>query len=150
MRRQRAAPATPSCHATDTTSDDIVQVTRIDQIAIAVTDIDEALAFYANAFGLQPTSRRMLHDHGVEEAMIDIGGVWLQLVKPLGPDSPVTRFLERHGPGLHHLGFGVASLDAALDHLRATPMLHSSTTRRDRAVTAHQSHSCILAPPTGC
>lgn len=96
-----------------------MKVTRIDQIAIAVNDLDEALAFYARAFGLTPSSREVVASDGVEEAMIDVGGVSLQLIAPTSPDSPVGRFLASRGPGLHHLGFGVASVDAALDHLRA-------------------------------
>ncbi len=114
---------TPTMHGGQQTAhnddpDRTVHVTRIDQIAIAVADLDAALAFYAEAFGLTPRSRQRLEAHGVEEAMIDVGGVALQLVQPLGPDSHLARFLKRHGPGLHHLGFGVASIDDALEHLR--------------------------------
>lgn len=95
-----------------------MDVTRIDQIAIAVPDLDDALAFYERAFGLRPTSRERIEPDGVEEAMLDVGGVWLQLLQPTRDDSPIARFLDRHGPGLHHLGFGVGSVDDALDHLR--------------------------------
>ncbi len=97
-----------------------MQVTRVDQIAIAVEDLDEALEFYERAFGLSASSREILESEGVEEAMLDAGGVWIQLLRPLGEDSPVGRFLAARGPGLHHLGFGVASVADALDHLRAT------------------------------
>jgi methylmalonyl-CoA/ethylmalonyl-CoA epimerase len=95
-----------------------VDVTRIDQVAIAVEDLDAALAFYERAFGLTATSREVIESDGVEEAMLDCGGVWLQLLQPTRPDSPVGRFLERSGPGLHHLGFGVTSVTDALSHLR--------------------------------
>lgn len=95
-----------------------MDVTRIDQVAIAVEDLDAALAFYERAFGLTATSREVIESDGVEEAMLDCGGVWLQLLQPTRPDSPVGRFLERNGPGLHHLGFGVASVTDALGHLR--------------------------------
>ena len=95
-----------------------MDVTRIDQIAIAVEDLDEAIAFYERAFGLQVTSRERIESDGVEEAMLDVGGVWIQLLAPTREDSPVGRFLARSGPGLHHLGFGVQDVSAALDHLR--------------------------------
>ena len=95
-----------------------VDVTRIDQIAIAVEDLDEAIAFYERAFGLQVTSRERIESDGVEEAMLDVGGVWIQLLAPTREDSPVGRFLARSGPGLHHLGFGVQDVSASLDHLR--------------------------------
>ena len=94
-----------------------MQVTRIDQIAIAVEDLDEALAFYERAFGLTPSSREIVEPDGVEEAMLDVGGVQVQLLQAVRDDSPIARFLERHGPGLHHLGFGVASITDALEHL---------------------------------
>ena len=96
-----------------------MDVTRVDQIAIAVEDLDEALALFERAFGLRPSSRERVESDGVEEAMLDVGGVWIQLIASTRPDSPVDRFLARRGPGLHHLGFGVRSVDAALDHLRA-------------------------------
>lgn len=96
-----------------------MQVTRIDQIAIAVEDLDGALAFYERAFGLTARSREIVASDGVEEAMIDVGGVSLQLLAPTEPGSPVARFLASRGPGLHHVGFGVASIDDALEHLRA-------------------------------
>ncbi len=95
-----------------------MDVTRIDQIAIAVEDLDEAIAFYERAFGLQVTSRERIESDGVEEAMLDVGGVWIQLLAPTREDSPVGRFLARSGPGLHHLGFGVQDVSDSLDHLR--------------------------------
>lgn len=95
-----------------------MDVTRIDQIAIAVEDLDEALATYERAFGLRPSRREVIDSDGVEEAMLDVGGVWIQLLAPTREDSPVARFLARRGPGLHHLGFGVGSVSEALTHLR--------------------------------
>ena len=95
-----------------------MDVTRIDQIAIAVEDLDEALAFYERAFGLTPSHREVVESDGVEEAMLDVGGVYLQLLQATRDDSPIARFIARNGPGLHHLGFGVRSVADALDHLR--------------------------------
>lgn len=95
-----------------------MDVTRIDQIAIAVEDLDEAIAFYERAFGLTVSSRERVDSDGVEEAMLTVDGVSIQLLAPTREDSPVGRFLARNGPGLHHLGFGVSSVGTALEHLR--------------------------------
>jgi methylmalonyl-CoA/ethylmalonyl-CoA epimerase len=95
-----------------------VDVTRIDQVGIAVEDLDAALAFYASAFGLHAVSREHVESDGVEEAMLEVAGVHLQLVQSTREDSPVARFLERRGPGMHHLGLAVRSLEDALEHLR--------------------------------
>ncbi|MBY5162595.1 methylmalonyl-CoA epimerase [Salsipaludibacter albus] len=94
-----------------------MEVTRIDQIAIAVEDLDAALDLWERAFGLTPHHREVVESDGVEEAMIDVGGVWIQLLQATRDDSPIARYLERNGPGLHHLGLGVTSVGEALDHL---------------------------------
>jgi methylmalonyl-CoA/ethylmalonyl-CoA epimerase len=95
-----------------------VDVTRIDQIAIAVEDLDATLALYERAFGLTPEYREVVESDGVEEAMINVGGVYLQLLQATREDSPIAKYLERNGPGLHHIGFGVSSVAESLDHLR--------------------------------
>jgi len=96
-----------------------MDVTRIDQVGIAVEDLDAALAFYAQAFGIHAHSREQVAQDGVEEAMLEVGGVHLQLVQSTREDSPVDRFIQRRGPGLHHLGLAVRSLPDALAHLRS-------------------------------
>ena len=95
-----------------------MDVTRIDQVGIAVEDLDATLDLYARAFGIRPVSREHIEHDGVEEAMLDVGGVHLQLVQSAREGSPIERFIEKRGPGLHHLGIAVRDLDAALDHLR--------------------------------
>jgi methylmalonyl-CoA/ethylmalonyl-CoA epimerase len=96
-----------------------MDVTRIDQVGIAVEDLDAALDLYARAFGILPVSREQVESDGVEEAMLEVGGVHLQLVQSARPDSPIDRFIAKRGPGLHHLGIAVRDLDAALEHLRS-------------------------------
>ena len=85
--------------------------------AIAVRDLDEALRSLAVLFGVEPLSRDIVAEQGVEEAMVPLGGSYLQLLAPLAGDSPVGRFLDRRGEGLHHVAIQVADLDAALAHL---------------------------------
>jgi methylmalonyl-CoA epimerase len=96
-----------------------VDVTRIDQVGIAVEDLDAALELYARLFGIHAASREHVESDGVEEAMLEIGGVHLQLLQSTREDSPIDRFIRRRGPGLHHLGLAVESLDEALEHLRS-------------------------------
>lgn len=110
--------ATPAGSMTTRPREVTVDVTRVDQIAIAVEDLDAALALWERAFGLTASRREIVEDDGVEEAVIELGGVRLQLLQPIREDSPVGRFLTRRGPGLHHLGLGVRSVSGALAHLR--------------------------------
>jgi methylmalonyl-CoA/ethylmalonyl-CoA epimerase len=93
-------------------------VTRIDQIAIAVDDLDEALEYWERAFGLVPEHRELVESDGVEEAMINVGGVYIQLLQATREDSPIARYLAKNGPGLHHLGFGVSDINETLVQLR--------------------------------
>ena len=93
-------------------------VTRIDQIAIAVQDLDETLELYERAFGLTPEYREVVESDGVEEAMLNVGGVYIQLLQATRDDSPIAKYLAKNGPGLHHMGFGVDSVADTLDHLR--------------------------------
>lgn len=96
-----------------------MRLINIDHVAIAVHDLDAALAEYERQYGVQPVSRQVVEEQGVEEAMIAVGASHVQLLQPLGPDTPVGRFLAQHGEGLHHVAFAVASIEAALDHLAA-------------------------------
>ena len=87
--------------------------------AVAVHDLDAALERIRSMFGAEPLSREVIEDQGVEEAMVPFGGSFLQVLMPLGEKTPVGRFLERHGEGMHHVAIQVADIDSALDHLRA-------------------------------
>lgn len=96
-----------------------MKVTRIDQVAVVVHDLEAAVEHYARMYGIAPAYREVLDEAGIEEAMFDLNGVWLQLIAPTTPESVVADFLATSGPGLHHLGFGVESMDGALAHVRA-------------------------------
>jgi methylmalonyl-CoA/ethylmalonyl-CoA epimerase len=95
-----------------------VKLLNLDHVGIAVTDLDAALAGYKERYGVEPLYREVVEAQGVEEAMIPVGGSYVQLLQPLGLDTPVGRFLEKRGEGLHHVAFMVASIHSALDHLR--------------------------------
>ena len=93
---------------------------NIDHVAIAVHDLDAALADLREQYGAEPVSRETVESQGVEEAMIAIGGSSLQILQPLTAESPVGRFLGKRGEGLHHVAFAVPDIDAALEHLAGT------------------------------
>ncbi len=93
---------------------------NVDHVAIAVNDLDTAIAAFRAQYNADPVSRETVADQGVEEAMIAVGGSSIQLLQPLEADSPVGRFLVKHGEGLHHVAFAVPDLEAALEHLRNT------------------------------
>ncbi|HBW18755.1 MAG: methylmalonyl-CoA epimerase [Streptosporangiaceae bacterium] len=100
-------------------------LTRIDHVGIACRDLEEKIAFYESTFGLTVVSREIHEEQGVREAMLQVagditGGSYVQLLEPLSPDTPVGRFLERRGEGIHHVGYGVANITAALESIGAT------------------------------
>jgi len=96
-----------------------MRLINIDHVAIAVHDLDGALAEYERQYHVHPEYREVIADQGVEEAMLPIGASYVQLLRPLSPDTPVGRFLAKHGEGLHHIAYAVPSLDDALGHLTA-------------------------------
>ena len=93
---------------------------NIDHVAIAVRDLDVALADLKAQYGAEPLSREIIESQGVEEAMVPVGGSNLQILQPLTPDTPVGRFVEKRGEGLHHIAFAVPDIDAAIEHLEST------------------------------
>ena len=103
-------------------------LTRIDHVGIACRDLDAAIGRYEATFGLQVVSLEVNEEQGVREAMLAVGRAqlaagaagdlrpgYVQLLEPLGPDTPVGRFLARRGEGLHHVGYGVQDIGQALD-----------------------------------
>lgn len=92
---------------------------NIHHTAIAVGDLDAAIESFRTQYGVEPLFREVVEEQGVEEAMIAVGGSHVQLLMPLDPETPVGRFLARHGEGMHHIAFQVADIDAALAALAA-------------------------------
>jgi methylmalonyl-CoA/ethylmalonyl-CoA epimerase len=91
---------------------------RIDHVGIAVEDIEQALPLYRGAFGMDVAHREVVTEQGVEAVLLDVGENHVELLAPLGPDTPVGRFLAKKGPGLHHIAYQVPDIEAALQGLR--------------------------------
>ena len=92
---------------------------RIDHIGIAVEELDAAIALHEGAYGMEVVHRETVAEQGVEAVLLDVGENHVELLAPLGPDTPVGKFLARKGPGLHHVAYQVADIDVALGELRA-------------------------------
>lgn len=97
----------------------MIKLLNLDHVGIAVRDLDHALDEYREKYGITPLYRETVASQGVEEAMIPLGGSFIQLLQPLGPETPVGRFLAKRGEGVHHLAWAVANINAALEHLKA-------------------------------
>ncbi len=94
-------------------------LTDIDHVGIAVEDLDAAVAHYQRTLGLDPVHREVVPDQGVEEVLFHVGSSFVQLLGALGSDTPVGKFLAKHGPGLHHIGYRVSDVAEALERLKA-------------------------------
>jgi methylmalonyl-CoA/ethylmalonyl-CoA epimerase len=94
-------------------------LTEIDHVAIAVHDLDAAVAWYEDNFGAVVAHREVVVSDGVEEALLKVADSYIQLLTPTSPTSPVARYLERSGEGIHHVGYRVKDCSAALETLKA-------------------------------
>ena len=94
-------------------------MTEIDHVAIAVRDLDTAVAWYESVLGAWVAHRERIDHDGVEEALLEVAESFIQLLSPTAASSPVARFLQRRGEGIHHVGYRVADCAAALERLRA-------------------------------
>ena len=86
----------------------------LDHLGVAVVSLDDALRLYHDLLGLEIQGIETVESDGVKVAMLDLGGSHLELLEPTGPDSPVAKFLEKRGPGMHHMALGVTDCAAAL------------------------------------
>jgi len=94
-------------------------LTEIDHVAIAVRDLDAAVAYYAETFGAEVVHRERVESDGVEEALLAVAESYVQLLTPTTDSSPVAKFLDTRGEGLHHVGYRVADCAAALASVKA-------------------------------
>jgi methylmalonyl-CoA/ethylmalonyl-CoA epimerase len=114
----------------------------IDHVGIAVADLDAAVREYREALGTEPIHREVVKDQGVEEVLFRAGTSYIQLVAPLGPETPVGRFLEKRGEGLHHIGYRVADVAGVLERLRENrvPLVDESPRQGSRGTTVAFVH----------
>ena len=92
---------------------------KIEHVALAVADLDAAIAHYRDVWGIEVSHREKVEDEGVEEAMLPLGDTFLQLVAPTGEETTVGRFLANRGEGMHHLAYEVDDLARTLEDLKA-------------------------------
>src|ERR671936_1959116 len=116
--------------------------TDIDHVGIAVRDLNDAVEHYRRTLGLEPAHRETVPDQGVEEVLFKVGTSYVQLLAALGPDTPVGRFLERRGEGVHHVGYRVESVADTLEHLKAAgvPLVDEAPRPGSRGTTVAFVH----------
>jgi methylmalonyl-CoA/ethylmalonyl-CoA epimerase len=93
-------------------------LTEIDHVAIAVNDLEAAITYYADTFGAEVEHREVVESDGVEEALLKVAESYVQLLTPIRPDSPVAKYLEKKGEGIHHIGYRVADCGAVLQSVK--------------------------------
>ena len=93
-------------------------LTEIDHIAIAVNDLEAAVRYYEDTFGATVEHREVVESDGVEEALLAVAESYVQLLTPTRDDSPVAKYLEKKGEGLHHVGYRVSDCAAALQAVK--------------------------------
>jgi methylmalonyl-CoA/ethylmalonyl-CoA epimerase len=96
------------------------ELQEIDHVAIAVRDLDAAAAWYESTLGAKVVHRERIESDGVEEALVKVADSYVQLLTPTRDDSPVAKFLEKRGEGLHHVGYRVSDCAAALEAVKAS------------------------------
>jgi methylmalonyl-CoA/ethylmalonyl-CoA epimerase len=98
--------------------------TKIDHVGIAVPDLDEAIAFYRDTFGIVSVHEETNEEQGVREAMLAVGdgATQIQLLAPLSPESTIAKFLDRNGPGVQQVAYTVADIDSVSETLRGRGM----------------------------
>jgi methylmalonyl-CoA/ethylmalonyl-CoA epimerase len=90
----------------------------IDHVGVAVADLDEAVTLYEDRFEMELVHRETVEEQGVEAVLLDVGDSHVELLRPTGPDTPVGKFVESRGGGLHHVAYRVRDIDATLEGLR--------------------------------
>lgn len=91
---------------------------RIDHVGVATEDLDGAIALYEGTLGMPVAHRETVESQGVEAVLLDVGDGHVELLRPLGPETPVGKYLASKGPGLHHVAYAVDDIDAALERLK--------------------------------
>lgn len=92
---------------------------RIDHIGVAVEDLEAGIELYEKSFEMELAHRETVEEQGVEAVLLDVGDGHVELLAPLGPETPVGKYLARKGPGLHHVAYAVDDIDSTLERLTA-------------------------------
>lgn len=92
---------------------------RIDHIGIAVDDLDAAINLYENVLGMKLVHRETVTEQGVDAVLFDVGENHVELLAPIGEDTPVGKFLAKNGPGLHHVAYQVSNIEGTLESLKS-------------------------------
>ena len=103
---------------------------RIDHIGVAVEDLDAAIKLYERGFEMELGHRETVESQGVEAVLLDVGEGHVELLAPLGPDTPVGKFIAKKGPGIHHVAYSVDDIDATLEQAKAAGMRMIDETAR--------------------
>ena len=93
--------------------------TRIDHIGVAVENLDEAIKLYERSFDMDLAHRETVESQGVEAVLLGVGDGHVELLAPLGPDTPVGKFIAKKGPGIHHVAYAVDDIETALEQVKA-------------------------------
>jgi methylmalonyl-CoA/ethylmalonyl-CoA epimerase len=120
----------------------VIVLEDIDHVGIATRDLGAAVEHYRRSFGIEPTHREVVEDQGVEEVLFRVGTSYVQLLGALGPDTPVGRFLDRRGEGIHHVGYRVDDVSATLARLKelAVPLVDEIPRSGSRGTTVAFVH----------
>ena len=94
-------------------------LTDIDHVGIAVNDLDATVAWYQQMFGATVAHRERIESDGVDEALIKVADSYIQLLTPFTDTSPLAKYMEKNGEGIHHIGYRVADCDQVLEHVKA-------------------------------
>ena len=94
-------------------------LTELDHVGIAVRDLDDAVAWYQRMFGALVVHRERIESDGVDEALVKVADSYIQLLQPFTDDSPLAKYMEQKGEGLHHVGYRVTNCAEVLEHVEA-------------------------------
>ena len=120
-----------------------MKIVKIDHVGIAVKSLAEAIKVYENAMGLKVSGFDQVDDQGVRLAMLNIGESRIELLEPMGPDSPIDKFITKRGEGIHHIAMHVENIEEALERLKAAGVrLIDSAPRRG----AHNTRVAFIHP----
>ena len=114
----------------------------VDHVGIAVRDLEAAVEHYRNAFGIEPVHRETVEDQGVEEVLFKVGTSYIQLLAATGPDTPVGKFLDKRGEGVHHIGYRVGDIEEVLAQLKSQglPLVDEKPRPGSRGTTVAFAH----------